>query len=140
MISTIFAVQQFLNSTFNAGLVEDGIPGPRTETAIHAAATFIKRGIIGCIPSEWGRASHYGGPDDPGDYYEGQSFFPIADPDGSGPKPAMYSPSRYYNEIVPAGLRPYLRAEMATADKWPVVNGKAVGVSYYLNTGVCDLT
>ena len=52
----------------------------------------------------------------------------------------MYSPSRYYNEIVPAGLRPYLRAEMATADKWPVVNGKAVGVSYYLNTGVCDLT
>lgn len=133
MISLVLAAQQFLNSTFNAGLVEDGIPGPRTETAIHAAASFIKRGIIGCIPSEWGRASKFGGKDDPGDYYEGQAFFPVADPDGSGPRPAMYSPAKYYNEIIPADLRPYLRPEMATADKWPIINGKAVGVSYFLD-------
>ena len=133
MISTILAVQQVLNSQFNAGLVVDGLIGVRTETAMRAAASLVRRGVSGLIQYEWGRASHYGGPDDPGDYYEGHSFFPVADPDGSGPRPAMYSPRLYYNEIVPAGLRPYLRPEMATADKWPVVNGKAVGVSYFLD-------
>jgi hypothetical protein len=133
MITMIFAAQTYLNSTHNAGLIEDGIPGPRTETAMRAAVSFVKRGVAGLIPHEWGRASHYGGPDDPGDYYEGQSFFPIADPDGSGPRPAMYSPSKYYNEIVPVSLQAYLNPAMATTQTWPVVRGKAVGVSYYLD-------
>lgn len=133
MIPMIFAAQVHLNSTHNAGLVTDGIPGPRTETAIRAAVSFVRRGVAGLIPHEWGRASHYGGPEDAGDYYEGQAFFPIADPDGSGPKPAMYSPSRYYNEIIPIPLQRYLNPAMGATEKWPVVNGRPVGVSYFLN-------
>jgi hypothetical protein len=133
MITMIFAAQTYLNSTHNAGLVEDGLIGVRTETAMRAAASLVRRGVSGLIQYEYGRASTYGGPDDAGDYYEGQAFFPPADPDGSGPKPAIYTPSRYYNEIVPVPLQAYLRPEMATADRWPVVRGKAVGVSYYLD-------
>jgi hypothetical protein len=133
MISYILACQQVLNSQFNAGLVEDGLIGVRTETAMRAAASLVRRGVSGLIQYEYGRASTYGGPDDPGDYYEGQAFFPVADPDGSGPKPAIYSPRRYYNEIVPVPLQAYLRPEMAQDQRWPVVRGKAVGVSYYLD-------
>lgn len=133
MISYILACQQIINSQFNAGLVEDGLIGVRTETAMRAAASLVRRGVSGLIQYEYGRASHYGGPDDPGDYYEGQSFFPIADPDGSGPRPAMYSPSKYYNEIVPVSLQAYLNPAMATTQTWPVVRGKAVGVSWFLD-------
>lgn len=132
-MSIVLATQLYLNTQFSAGLTPDGLIGPRTETALRAAASLVRRGVVGSIPTVWGRASHYGGPDDPGDYYEGQAFFPPADPDGSGPRPAMYSPSQYYRDVVPIPLQAYLRAEMATADKWPVLKGRPVGVSYYLN-------
>lgn len=133
MIALILAAQSFLNDTHNARLTQDGIPGPRTETAMRAAASFVRRGVAGCIPHEWGQVSTYGGPTDWGDLYEGQSFFPIADPDGSGPKPAMYTPRDYYSRIVPDTLRGYLNPEMGTLDAWPKLKGKAVGVSYFLN-------
>jgi len=133
MTNLILATQVFINQQHDARLVEDGLIGPRTETAHRAACSFTRRGVVGCIPHGWGRASTYGGPDDYGDLYEGQSFFPIADPDGSGPRPAMYTPARYYNEIVPIPVQAYLRSEMATAERWPVLRGRVVGVSYYLD-------
>ena len=132
MIQLVFAAQQFLNTQHAARLVEDGIPGPRTETAQRASCSLTRRGIAGCIPTEWGQASTYGGPTDYGDLYEGQSFFPIADPDGSGPKPAMYTPKRYYNEICKPWQRELLNPVMGTLDRWPILRGKAVGVSYFL--------
>lgn len=135
MISMILAAQQFINGNFNARLTEDGKPGPRTETAMTAAASLVRRGVAGMIPSEWGRASKYGGPNDPGDFYEGQAFFPQADPDGSGPKPAMYTPADYYSRICPDNLRGYLNPRMATDQAWQKVNGRAVGVSWYLHGG-----
>ena len=132
MINIVFAAQCFLNGEHAARLVQDGIPGPRTTTAMRAATSFIRRGVAGAIPHEWGQASTYGGPTDWGDLYEGQSFFPIADPDGSGPKPAMYTPKDYYGRIVPDSLRGYLDPIMGTLDRWNTLKGKAVGVSYYL--------
>ena len=134
MIALILAAQAYLNDTHSARLKPDGIPGPRTETAQRAATSFIRRGVAGCIPHEWGQISTYGGPIDYGDLYEGQSFFPIADPDGSGPKPAMYTPKDYYDRIVPAGLRGYLSGSMGVLNVWPRIKGKAVGVSFFLKT------
>ena len=134
MIALILAAQAYLNDTHSARLKPDGIPGPRTETAQRAATSFIRRGVAGCIPHEWGQISTYGGPIDYGDLYEGQSFFPIADPDGSGPKPAMYTPKDYYDRIVPAGLRGYLNGSMGVLNVWPRIKGKAVGVSFFLKT------
>jgi len=132
MINIVFAAQAFLNGHYNARLTQDGLPGPRTETAMRAATSFIRRGVAGMIPHEWGQVSTYGGPTDYGDLYEGQAFFPIADPDGSGPKPAMYTPRDYYERIVPDSLRGYLNPIMGTLDTWPKLKGKSVGVSYFL--------
>ena len=132
MIDMILATQIYINSNFSARLVQDGIPGPRTDAAHRAACSLTRRGIAGCIQYEFGQASTFGGPTDWCDLYEGQAFFPLADPDGSGPKPAMYTPKRYYNEIVQPWQRDMLNPVMGTLDKWPVLRGKAVGVSYFL--------
>ena len=136
MIALILAAQAYLNDTHTARLTQDGIPGPRTETAYRASLSFVRRGVAEMIPHKWGQVSTYGGPTDYGDLYEGQSFFPVADPDGSGPKAALYTPRDYYDRIVPDSLRGYLNGSMGVLNVWPRLKGKAVGVSFFLKTDV----
>ena len=127
----VLMLQQFLNTNMGSGLATDGISGPRTATATSAMASLVR--VVDQIQIRWGRASTYGGPEDWGDLYEGQAFFPIADPDGSGPKAAIYTPAKYYHEICPDALRGYLNPKMGELQTWPKLKNKAVGVSYFLN-------
>lgn len=141
MITAYLLIQQAA-AALGIPVATDGIPGPQTDHCAQIIASTIKyRTDLPRIPIDGvrvvrggGRASHYGGPTDKGDLYEGQSYLVTADPDGSGPKPAMYTPAEYWAlpSVVP--LRCYLRPEMATVNTWFVKGLGNVGVSYWINT------
>jgi len=138
-MSAILALQSVLNQ-WGVGLAEDGRPGPDTTHAAQIVAAAIRPGVASCLPRNGdrdlcgGRASYYGGPDDAGDYYEGQGNMPCVDPDGGGPKLATMTPAEYYARPDVEQFRPYLSPTMATDKKWPVKGGRPVGVSHYLKS------
>lgn len=141
MITAYLLLQQAA-SAFGIPVVADGIPGPQTEHCARLIANVVKyRSDLPKSPIDGvrvvrggGRASYYGGPTDKGDLYEGQSYLVTADPDGSGPRPAMYTPAEYWAlpSVVP--LRCFLRPEMAEAKTWFIKGLGNVGVSYWINT------
>lgn len=140
MITAYLLLQQAA-SAFGIPVLMDDIPGPLTDHCARIiAANIVHRKALPQtsetgvrLPLFGGRASHYGGPNDPGDYYEGQAYLPIADPDGSGPKPATMTPAEYYAMPAVANLRCFLRPEMATTTTWSVKGVGKVGVSWFLN-------
>lgn len=145
-MSAILALQSVLNQ-WGVGLAEDGRPGPDTTHAAQIVAAAIRPGVASCLPRNGdrdlcgGRASYYGGPDDSGDYYEGQGNMPCVDPDGGGPKLATMTPAEYWARPDVKQFRMYLDPDMAEAKAWPVKAGRPVGVSYYLDpyTKYCAL-
>lgn len=144
MLGQVIALQMALNH-FGYGLKVDGDPGSMTRDAwlwswqnhMLAAGQWPRDQKGDKDPTNdcelhAGRASWYGGPNDPGDYYEGQAYLPIADPDGGGPAPAIYTPQQYYHLPQVQQFRQYLNPAMAVATTWPMRNGRPVGVSFYL--------
>lgn len=144
MLGQVIALQLAINP-FGYGLMIDGKPGPMTMDAL--AWLWQNRLLAGNqLPLDQrgdtdptndhelhaGRASWYGGPNDPGDYYEGQAYLPIADPDGGGPLPAIYTPKQYYYLPALDQFRQYLNPAMSVATTWPKRNGRHVGVSFFL--------
>lgn len=144
MIGQVIALQMAINH-FGYGLAIDGKPGPMTKDAwLWSFQNHLLAG--GQLPLDQkgdkdptndcelhaGRASWYGGPNDPGDYYEGQAYLPIADPDGGGPLPAIFTPRQYYNLPSVQQFRKYLNPAMGLTDTWPKRNGRHVGVSFFL--------
>jgi|GEM_PF-2747948 len=133
MSNFVFALQEFLNAQFGAGLVQDGLFGTRSRAAASVLVSTLEQENWDQIPIKGGQASMFGGPADLGDLYEGQSFFPIVDPDGSGPRKAFMPPDEYYRSLDPE-LQKLLRPEMAQAKSWTVKGLGEVGVSYWLDT------
>lgn len=136
--------QEWLAQWVCAPLRVDGVWGPRSQYAWDALIGLLNPLVWGCAPA-WvgGRASHYGGPDDPNDRYLGQAYLP--DPreivPSSGGVPV--SPATYYQQ-VPAWVREVLDPAMGSAREWPQTTDdlgrrRAAGVSYYVRGLYCAL-
>lgn len=146
MITAYLLLQQAA-SAFGIPVVADGTPGPQTEHCARVLASNVghraslpKSSASGTrLPVFGGRVSTFGGKTDPGDYYEGLGYTIVADPDGSGPLPARYTPAEYFARDDVAQFRPYLVPEMATTDTWSVRGLGKIGVSYFLAPGPADI-
>ena len=146
MITAYLLIQQAA-AALGIPVVADGIPGPQTEHCARVMANTVKyraslpkSGAGGSRrPLGGGRASTFGGSTDPGDYYEGLGYTIIADPDGSGPLPARYTPAEYFARDDVAQFRPYFVPEMATTDTWSVKGIGKIGVSYFLKPGPAEV-
>jgi len=140
MINQIMSFQAALN-LFGVGLAVDGKAGPMT----YDASRLVTRNLpdLADLPRDpsgdrksttadarlvAGRASTFGGKNDPGDYCEHQAYLPL---------PVDRTPAQYYAWVEP-WVRALLVPEMADAQVWPMVRdwqGKTrrAGVSYYLD-------
>lgn len=136
--------QSFLSDNVGAPLVVDGIWGPRSRFAWQAMLSLLDVRIWGHVPA-WvgGRASYYGGPDDPNDRYLGQAYLP--DPREIEPETRglPVSPAEYYR-LVPAWVHEVLSPEMENAHIWPSTTDETgkkrlAGVSYFLRGLYCAL-
>lgn len=132
-MNNIKDLQGVLNR-FGLKLNPDGIVGPRTRAALQCAChMFVSEEILTGAPRNaageimcGGRASTFGGATDVTDRIYDNAFLPA---------PAGRSPRQYATDPGVSVAWPYIRrAEMMSIDAWPIVGGRKVGLSYFLDT------
>jgi len=106
----IAGLQALMVEYFKAPLAIDGILGPRTYYAVMCVWDLLQTTRAGAPMFVGGIATHFGGPDDAWDRYNGQAFFP---PAKSG------EPPREYYHRVPGWVREYLHPDMGCLSRWP---------------------